>query len=70
MYAFYALPEKQEKVPEVIEWTTNIPAKKKVTLLSTGRRVKCTVDGNKVTIRLPKNVDRDESIGFSFKIDD
>ena len=70
MYAFYALPEKQEEVPEVIEWTTNIPAKKKVTLLSTGRRVKCTVDGNKVTIRLPKNVDRNESIGFSFKIDD
>ena len=67
-YAFYALGNDEKEVPEVIEWTTNIPKYNKVTLLSNGKRVKCEVKGNKVTVYLPKGMKRTESIGFSFTI--
>lgn len=68
MYAMYALEEDDPEVPAVIEWTGNIPAGKKVTLLSTGKRVKCEVDGDRVKVYLPKHVDRTESLAFSFGI--
>lgn len=68
MYAIYALPDKQKETPQVIEWTTNIPLKNKVTLLQNGRRVKCEVDGNKVKIHLPKDIDRKSSMAFSFEV--
>ena len=68
MYAMYALKEDDPEVPAVIEWTGNIPAGKKVTLLSTGKRVKCEVDGDRVKVYLPKHVDRTESLAFSFGI--
>lgn len=69
MYAFYALPEGEDAVPEVIEWTGNIPAKtNKVVLLQTGRTVKCEVKENKVRLYLPKNIDRSVSLAFSFEV--
>lgn len=68
MYAMYALKEDDPEVPAVIEWTGNIPAGKKVTLLSTGKRVKCEVDGDRVKVYLLKHVDRTESLAFSFGI--
>ena len=68
MYAMYALKEDDPEVPAVIEWTGNIPAGKKVTLLSTGKRVKCEMDGDRVKVYLPKHVDRTESLAFSFGI--
>ena len=68
MYAFYALGDKEEQLPEVIEWTTNIPKNKKVTVLANGKRIKCEIEGNKVKVRLPKGINRAESIGFSFNV--
>ena len=41
LYAIYALPDKQQEVPEVIEWTVNIPLGKRVTLVQNGKRLKC-----------------------------
>lgn len=68
MYAMYALKETDPEVPAVIEWTGNVPAKKKVTLLSTGKRVKCEVDGEHVKVYLPQGVNRSESLAFSFAV--
>lgn len=70
MYALYALPESEDEVPEIIEWTENIPVKKnKVFLLQTGQRVKCEVENNKVRVYLPKNIDRNTSLAFAFEIE-
>lgn len=68
MYAIYALPDKQEEVPQVIEWTVNIPLKKKVYSLQSGRNVKCEIKGDKVKIFLPKNLNRKSSMAFSFEV--
>lgn len=69
MYAFYALPENEKEVPEVIEWTENIPVNKnKVMLLPFHRKVKCEVDNDKVRVYLPKNTDRSVSLAFSFEV--
>lgn len=69
MYAFYALPEGEDAVPEVIEWTGNIPAKtNKVVLLQTGRTVKCEVKEDKVKLYLPGSIDKSVSLAFSFEV--
>lgn len=69
MYAIYALPENEKEVPEIIEWTENIPVKKnKVFLLQNHQRVKCEVENNKVRVYLPKNIDRSASLAFSFEV--
>ena len=68
MYAFYALNDDEKEVPEVIEWTTNIPKNKKVTVLASGKKIKCEVEGNIVKVRLPKGINRTEPIGFSFTV--
>ena len=68
IYAIYALKDGEKEVPETIEWTTNIPHRNRVTLLANGKRVKCEVEGNNVKVHLPKNVDRTQSLAFSFKV--
>ncbi len=62
-YAIYALPEK-EQLPEVIEWTGNLP-KGKMILLQNGKSVKYLKEGEKVKVYLPKNL-KNESLAFSF----
>lgn len=66
MYAIYALPEGQEQVPEIIEWTTHLPKGRKVTLVANGRKLKCQVDGNRVKVWLPADVDRTASMAMMF----
>ncbi|MDO4181827.1 MAG: alpha-L-fucosidase, partial [Bacteroidales bacterium] len=66
MYAIYALPEGQEQVPEIIEWTTHLPKGRKVTLVANGKKLKCQVDGNRVKVWLPADVDRTASMAMMF----
>lgn len=68
LYAIYALPDKQAEVPEMVEWTENIPAGKRVTLVQNGKRLKCEVNGNRVKVWLPKGTNRKESIAMMFNI--
>lgn len=56
---------KEGSAPRTIEWTGNVPTGK-VTLLSTGRSVKYKVEGNKVTVTLPKDMPA-ESFALTFK---
>ena len=65
LYAVYAYDEKDGQLPTTIEWTENIP-KGRMTLVSTGKSVKYVVDGNKVTVTLPKGLPA-ESFALSFK---
>lgn len=65
IYALYALPE-EEVLPQVIEWTGNIPTGK-MTLLRTGKSVKYTVNGDKVTVTLPKGL-KNEPLAFRFNL--
>lgn len=52
-YAIACLPEK-EATPATLSWTGNVPKKgAKVTLLQTGKEVKWTATGDKVTLQLP-----------------
>lgn len=69
MYAIYALPETQDQVPETVEWTTHLPKGKKVTLVANGRRLKCRVDGDRVTVWLPADVDRTASLAMRFEVE-
>ncbi len=64
LYAIYALPE-GEKLPATITWEGNVP-KGKMTLLSSGKTVKYTVNDGKVTVKLPSGL-ADEPIAFKFK---
>ena len=66
MYAFYALSD-GETLPSSIEWTGNIPAENKVRLLGDGRTLKCTVKDGKASVKLPRNLDRNTSLGFAFR---
>lgn len=68
MYACYALDDDEKKVPDVIEWTENIPQNNYVTLLQTQERIRCQVEGNRVKIFLPKYVDRSQSLAFVFDV--
>ena len=65
LYAIFALPEGQE-LPATIEWEGNLP-KGKMKLLSMDKRVSYKVDGNKVTVKLPKKV-KNEPIAFEFRL--
>lgn len=52
-YAIACLPEKQA-TPTTLSWTGNVPKKgTKMTLLQTGKEVKWTATGDKVTLQLP-----------------
>ncbi len=66
LYAIYAYNEEKEKtLPATIEWTENIPTGR-MTLVSTGKSVKYTVDGNRVTVTLPKGLPA-ESVALQFQ---
>lgn len=65
LYAIYALPE-GENLPETIEWTGNIPTGR-MTLLQNGKSVRYSVNGDKVTVKVPKKLAR-EALAFRFKL--
>lgn len=54
LYAIYALPD-GEQLPEELTWSTNVP-KGKMTILANGKRASYKVDGDKVTVSLPKGL--------------
>ena len=67
LYAIYAFNDEQETtLPTTIEWTENIPTGR-MKLLSTGKKVKYTVDGNRVTVTLPKGMPK-ESFALQFML--
>ena len=51
-YAIYA-PSDDAPAQEILEWTGNVPGGK-VTMLGSGKRLRATVKGYRVTVRLPK----------------
>ena len=53
-YAIYRLDEGQA-LPQAISWTGNLP-QKSIRLVSTGKRLKYTIDGDRITVTLPKNM--------------
>lgn len=63
LYAIYALPE-NETLPTTIEWTGNIPTGS-MTLLKGNKKVKYTVQGNKVKVVIPKGT-KNEPLAFNF----
>ena len=57
LFAIYQLNE-DEAVPAQLTWTGNLP-KKGVRLLSTGKKLKTKVTGDRVTVTLPKGMPRE-----------
>jgi len=57
LFAIYQLNE-DETVPAQVTWTGNLP-KKSVRLLSTGKKLKTKVTGDRVTVTLPKQMPRE-----------
>ena len=57
LFAIYQLNE-DETVPAQLTWTGNLPAKG-VRLLSTGKKLKTKVMGDRVTVTLPKGMPRE-----------
>ena len=53
-YAIYRLDEGQA-LPQAISWTGNLP-QKSIRLVGTGKRLKYTIDGDRITVTLPKNM--------------
>jgi len=65
-YAVYAL-EDGETVPATLEWTGNLPKGGKVTILNNGKKVKATIKGDQVTLKLPKKM-KEEPIALKFSL--
>lgn len=65
LFAIYQLNE-DETVPAQVTWTGNLP-KKGVRLLSTGKKLKTKVTGDRVTVTLPKQMPR-ESFALELKM--
>lgn len=65
LFAIYQLGE-DEAVPAQLTWTGNLPAKG-VRLLSTGKKLKTKVTGDRVTVTLPKQMPR-ESFALELKM--
>ncbi len=53
-YAIYLLNERQT-LPATISWSQNLP-KKSIRLLSNGKKLKYKMNGNSVTVSLPKQL--------------
>lgn len=66
LYALYALDDNDEALPATIQWTGNLPVGK-MKLLSTGRKVRYTVNGENVTVQLPKGL-KAESLALEFRV--
>lgn len=63
LYAIYTLDD-NEQLPSKISWTGNVPRNRNgVRLLSTGKRIPCTILGDKVTVTLPKGL-REETFAM------
>ena len=54
LYAIYALPD-GEQLPDTLTWSTNVP-KGKMTVLANSKRASYQVEGEKVTVALPKGL--------------
>ena len=65
LYAIYALPEGEE-LPATIEWEGNIP-QGKMTLLQNGKSVRYTCQGDKVTVTIPRGIQK-EALAFKFRV--
>ena len=65
LYAIYALPE-GDNLPEMIEWTGNIPVGKMI-LLKDNKGLKYTREGDKIRVALPKGL-KNEPIAISFTV--
>ncbi len=63
LYAVYAATD-GEALPATVTWTVNCP-KGKLTLLNTGKTVKYTVDGDRVTVKIPAGL-KAEPLAFKF----
>ena len=57
LYAVYLL-DGDGQLPEQVSWTGNVPTKG-VRLLSTGKKLKWSVEGERVTVTLPKKMPRE-----------
>ncbi len=66
-YAFYALDD-EDSLPSTIEWTGNIPEGNQVKILGNGRTLKCTTKDGRVSVKLPRDIDRNSSLGLTFTI--
>ena len=64
IYAVYAI-EDGETAPQTITWTVNKP-KGKLVLLNTGKAVKYTTNGDKVTVKIPAGT-KAEPLAFKFE---
>ena len=67
LYAVYAL-EDGEELPAEITWTGNLPKGGKVTILNNGKKVKASVKGDKVTVKLPAKGLKQEPIALKFSL--
>lgn len=56
-YAIYA-PWDDGPAPESLSWSGNVPSGK-VTMLASGKRLKYTVSGDRVTVRLPRGMENE-----------
>ena len=62
----YALPD-DENLPATLSWSGNLPKDGKVTILNNGKKVKATVKGDQVTVKLPKGL-KQEPIALKFAL--
>ena len=66
LYAVYALPD-DENLPATLSWSGNLPKDGKVTILNNGKKVKATVKGDQVTLKLPKGL-KQEPLALKFAL--
>lgn len=65
-YAIYCI-KPGEKLPATISWIGNIPKKgTDIVLISTGQKVKWTLNNNKIIVQLPAKFSDDTAIAFEF----
>lgn len=65
-----AVPQEGGEVPSRLRWTVNIPASKassaSVTVLSTGRKLRCRIVDGVATVILPAGIDRNEAVALEY----
>ena len=65
LYALYALAD-GETLPDTLEWAGNQPAKGKVVLLNSGKKLRATVKDGRVSVKLPKGL-KQEPLALKFQ---
>lgn len=67
-----AVPQEGGEVPSRLRWTVNIPASKassaSVTVLSTGRKLRCRIVDGVATVILPAGIDRSEAVALEYSL--